>query len=632
MIHPFGNSSTFPPAEWHPEPRHRGTYSVLSTCLVTMSLCIWTAVHLNLPEHKKEQRQPWRKLGWLVMGLLAPEIVAWNAWQQRRQVKRLTKRMEELHALVHHFPAPQPRTWKKFFCQTPGFVGSIGRGWRLFRHKLRVALFLEAGDINFKNWNDIRARKRERDELRCPWTDVHSWYAVMGGFAFDSASSDETFLPGGRQRVVLTPEGIFRLKETWPDLLPVLSKDDILDRSKSDALGKFITCWQATWFCVQCIFRLSQNLSISLLELNVFAHALSALCIYMIWWDKPKDIQEPTRITGQEADSVAATFVSLSPLGRAMRNTQGLIARYFQSALPYLPPRARESKFEYIWAPYESNEQTSDAVLLPEAIYRLSEVTQPSSLRFGRDCWIAREVVHGNVRVDEPNEKEPDAAADEERKSNAKNLERRTELIGFSFKRIEPIYREPMLVVDATSRVRQQLVQRDYAAEWIEQCEFKGDRRKAERELEPLVNTRSRNWVLSTPGFHGIPTLSILIDVAAVTIATTLYGGLHATAWFCGFATRYELMLWRVSSLTVALTGPGIFVVYFVLILIILPAVLISVVVEDNKTLSTRIRNVKTSWRKTYRTMKIIGIVLAAIVGVPLALGLGYGILGLMLW
>jgi hypothetical protein len=40
-----------------------------------MGLCVWTAIHLNLPENKKTTQQYWRKLGWLVLGLLAPEIV-----------------------------------------------------------------------------------------------------------------------------------------------------------------------------------------------------------------------------------------------------------------------------------------------------------------------------------------------------------------------------------------------------------------------------------------------------------------------------------------------------------------------------------------------------------------------------
>ena len=44
MFTPFGNIT----ASWRPEPKYRGTYSILSSYLITMALCVWSAVHLNL--------------------------------------------------------------------------------------------------------------------------------------------------------------------------------------------------------------------------------------------------------------------------------------------------------------------------------------------------------------------------------------------------------------------------------------------------------------------------------------------------------------------------------------------------------------------------------------------------------
>lgn len=62
-------------AAWRPEPQGRGTWSILSTCILTLSLCIWSALHLNVPEHGKGGKQLWRKTRWLIVGLVAPEIV-----------------------------------------------------------------------------------------------------------------------------------------------------------------------------------------------------------------------------------------------------------------------------------------------------------------------------------------------------------------------------------------------------------------------------------------------------------------------------------------------------------------------------------------------------------------------------
>lgn len=61
--------------------------SILSSCLVTLGLCIWTSVHLNIPERGEDKphswwdprgwlrKQTWRKICWLLVGMFAPEFV-----------------------------------------------------------------------------------------------------------------------------------------------------------------------------------------------------------------------------------------------------------------------------------------------------------------------------------------------------------------------------------------------------------------------------------------------------------------------------------------------------------------------------------------------------------------------------
>ena len=71
----LGNSSTVNAATWGPESLQRGTFSILSTCIITLSLCVWTAIHLNIPEHGRPWQQIWRKCGWMILGFLAPELV-----------------------------------------------------------------------------------------------------------------------------------------------------------------------------------------------------------------------------------------------------------------------------------------------------------------------------------------------------------------------------------------------------------------------------------------------------------------------------------------------------------------------------------------------------------------------------
>jgi len=75
MFSPYGNASSAI-VGWMPEPKSRGTSNILTTCILTLSLCVWTAVHLNIPLHKQAGAQLGRKIGWLVMGMLAPEMVS----------------------------------------------------------------------------------------------------------------------------------------------------------------------------------------------------------------------------------------------------------------------------------------------------------------------------------------------------------------------------------------------------------------------------------------------------------------------------------------------------------------------------------------------------------------------------
>jgi hypothetical protein len=108
MLQSMGNTTVFPAARWHPEPRTRGTFSILTSCLITMSLCIWTSLHLNLPEHKKEHLSKYRKLEWMMIGLIAPELVVWNAWEQRRQMKRVSLLMQ-----TKGFMPTSPTLWRR---------------------------------------------------------------------------------------------------------------------------------------------------------------------------------------------------------------------------------------------------------------------------------------------------------------------------------------------------------------------------------------------------------------------------------------------------------------------------------------------------------------------------------------
>ena len=137
---------------------------------------------------------------------------------------------------------------------------------------------------------------------------MHGFYAAMGGFIFETS----TPILGKRTRFALTLDGVLFLMQHSPDLLPDLSEESILNRSRSDSLGKALLIIQLLYFCISCAVRGAQSLSLSLLEIATLAHALCAVATYLVWWKKPFDVAEPTVISGTQADEAAAFLLLIS--------------------------------------------------------------------------------------------------------------------------------------------------------------------------------------------------------------------------------------------------------------------------------------------------------------------------------
>ena len=87
-----GNNGT---AHWEPDPTNRrGTWTILSTSIITLTLCVYTSLHLNVPAHKSSATNTFfMKAKYVLFGLLAPELIAFNAWRQRSVASSLVARL-----------------------------------------------------------------------------------------------------------------------------------------------------------------------------------------------------------------------------------------------------------------------------------------------------------------------------------------------------------------------------------------------------------------------------------------------------------------------------------------------------------------------------------------------------------
>jgi hypothetical protein len=163
--------------------------------------------------------------------LIAASQIAFTAWVQRRNAHALTKKVNDV--LKEHGVWPP----KQASISNPNIPGDVEHG---------------AVKKNEKNSNDNIEPDPDKEEFtliprKFEWTHMHSFMAVMGGFVVDTTDlpEDEQYLPGKRRRVTLAPNGVHGLAKYAPETLPDISIKDIEDKSKADALAKFIVCLQA---------------------------------------------------------------------------------------------------------------------------------------------------------------------------------------------------------------------------------------------------------------------------------------------------------------------------------------------------------------------------------------------------
>ena len=74
---------------WVAQPNGRGTFDILWSSLVTIFLCTWTSLHLNVPTLTEKYWQRFlRKLRWMIMAIMAPEFVVAFATGQKAEARR----------------------------------------------------------------------------------------------------------------------------------------------------------------------------------------------------------------------------------------------------------------------------------------------------------------------------------------------------------------------------------------------------------------------------------------------------------------------------------------------------------------------------------------------------------------
>lgn len=429
----------------------------------------------------------------------------------------------------------------------------------------------------------------------------------MGGFAIQTDNPDQPkYIPGSPQ-LSITAHGIAILAEHGH--LPDIPESFITDKSKADNIAKFLAIVQAGWLLVQCIARVAIHLPLTFLEIITSAHVICTLLMYLLWMKKPYDIHEPLTLTGEWVRPMCAamwmfsristlkhkegkyTFYDWPEIERMIQvDTQGVAeSNEAERQLPKTVDRAipisaqvkvdiDDPKIEFS---SEASPSAGDVVIelgntqrtvdgdLNNAIAGKStnEHVQILNLRLGQvsdRAMVVVNPVHTNVaRDNEVLRGEVVYQLGLGPKPESHHYDRRNTAHGQI-----PRWSKPRVKLDlnCTALTRWKLmlsVVRAHQPIW--------DRYKSSyhREDAPflhkytiseypahlvrdnIIDPKIKNW----PGKELLGQRNRVIPIAILNLATAIYGGLHAAAWYEYFPSSSERHLWRFSAVFIASSG-----------------------------------------------------------------------------
>ena len=275
---------------WVAEPEQRGNWKILYSCTFTLALCVWTAIHLNVPAPGESNfRQFLRKGKWVILAVFAPELAVFTARQQfflaRQICHQLNVAFDEsiVNENDQHSDGDDP---------------SID-----LNHEAKVKHIKKIfAAIFHKSAPTIKGRQQ--------FSLTYGFYLVMGGFVVDVSDMHDKL-----SKVTLAPAGLLEVARCVR--FERVSDDEIRDRSKADWFAKGLVLVQVMWLILQCISRRAAGYPLSLLEFHTLVHAACALFMYFVWFKKPLDIRQPTMVEAIGMEEPLALMLLRSPnLGR----------------------------------------------------------------------------------------------------------------------------------------------------------------------------------------------------------------------------------------------------------------------------------------------------------------------------
>ena len=275
---------------WISQPDGRGTIDILQSCSLTIFLCAWSVLFLNIPAERESRWDFLKsKVRWMAFAIVFPEVLTGIAAEQWRSA-----------------------------CQSVEDFTSLQNDWESALQEPK-----SAGDVR-------RIRSNLSGIKNSPWTMRHAFYADMGGLLLDC--SDFTPFPiNGQQTLYLVKHDYLQY--------PEVKEKTIWDKNKADGFARFICLVQIGWFAVQAFGRCGQHLALSTFELSTLAYIFCTMNTFFFLRHKPLDVDTP--ISLRCTTTLGEVLLKAGDQARE---------RYAETPLDFVrPPTSRSSLLAPFW-------------------------------------------------------------------------------------------------------------------------------------------------------------------------------------------------------------------------------------------------------------------------------------------
>lgn len=265
----------------------RTIWDIVWSCTTTIFLCTWVSFHPNVPHPAfTEWRVATVRILAVIISFLVPEMVVGTAaaeWWEARQHKFWLQGIVNSPKGHYHLTTNETTGWTQthtYFTMMGGFIET--------RDGEECPLRLDCVQ---------KLTPKTHPELLAPI--FNSTSEIQPPFATPDASS---YLSSPKKSS----------KSPSPQYHTQISEATICDKSKTKALAKLMAVAQTTWFIAQFIERWVTHQPRTQLETMTVAYAALNIVIYILWWNKPYNIDESINVSSHAYGHAQTRSIGIS--------------------------------------------------------------------------------------------------------------------------------------------------------------------------------------------------------------------------------------------------------------------------------------------------------------------------------